>query len=429
MSQYLLEHLEEDIIKCMKCGNCQAVCPIYKETKMEGDVARGKIQLAAAVLQGKIGYSASLEKRLLTCLTCKACTETCPCGVDCTKIIVAARQALVAQKGLPKIKRFIFELLKRPTLFDVSMRTGAVFSPIAINSKGKLKFPIGLNRKKVYPNLATTPLKNRLPEWNMASEEAKRKAKKQMKVALFTGCSMNYIYPNVGKSIVEILNANGIDVVIPKDQHCCGAPVYIHGDRVSASQLAKSNVTVMGKYDVDAVITGCGTCGGQWQKYFPEMLQGQPEEETANQISKKTYDIAQFLTDVIEIDPSMLGEVNRTVTYHDPCHLKRGMKVYAEPRKLLRSIPGLKFVEMKNADRCCGGAGSFSLTHFDISMKVQKQKSDAIAETGADTIVTGCGSCMMQFADGNDQIQVEMPIMHTMEVLAESYRNKQKEAK
>ncbi|OEF95573.1 (Fe-S)-binding protein [Desulfuribacillus alkaliarsenatis] len=425
MAQYLLEQLDEDIIKCMKCGNCQAACPIYKETKMEGDVARGKIQLAAAVLKGKLGYSKSLEKRLLNCLTCKACSVTCPCGVDCTKIIIAARQALVAQRGLPKVKRAIFELVKRPKLFDVSMKTGAVFSPIAIDRKGKLRFPI-LNTKKVYPNLATKPFRDRYPEANKATEKAKEAAKKTMKVALFTGCSINYIYPNVGKSLVDILNANGIDVVIPKDQHCCGAPVYIHGDRKSATELAKSNVNVMKKYDVDAIITACGTCGSQWQKYFPEMLSGDELESTAKEIGAKVYDIAYFLTDVIKYNPENLGPVNRTVTYHDPCHLKRGMGVHSEPRELLKSIPELKFVEMQNADRCCGGAGSFSLTHFDLSMDIHKTKSDAVAKSGADTIVTGCGSCMMQFADGNDQIKSELPIMHTMEILAESYRNKEK---
>ncbi|OEH84480.1 hypothetical protein BHU72_09750 [Desulfuribacillus stibiiarsenatis] len=425
MAQYILEHLEDDIIKCMKCGNCQAFCPIYKETKMEGDVARGKIQLAAAVLAGEIGYSPSVEKRLLNCLTCKACSANCPCGVDCTKIIVAARQALGAKKGLPKIKRAIFEVVKRPMIFDLSMRSAAIFSPLMFNKKGKLRVPVVLNPKKVYPLLSTSPVKNRLPEFNPASAEAKQRAKKPTKVALFTGCSMNYIYPNVGKSIVEILNANGVDVVIPKDQSCCGAPIYIHGDRKAAIGMAKGNIAAMNKHDdIEAIITGCGTCGSQWQKYFPEMMEDQPEAEKSKEYSKKVYDIAYFLTDILQIDTSLLGEVNRTVTYHDPCHLKRGMNVYKEPRQLLKSIPGLKFVEMKNADRCCGGAGSFSLTHFDLSMDIHKHKTEALKASGADTVVTGCGSCMMQFADGHDQAKIEVPIMHTMEVLAESYRNK-----
>lgn len=427
MTDKILEAIEEDIVNCMKCGNCQAFCPIYKETSMEGDVARGKIQLAAAVLRGEVGYSKSVEKRLSNCLMCQACSSICPCKVDCTKIIAAARNALVKKRGLPVIKRAIFELIKRPKMFGMSMRSGAVFSPIMFNSKGKARVPFGMDPKKVFPSLATTPFRNQFPEVNMASD--KSKSKKQMKVLVFTGCSMNHIFPNAGKSLVEVLNANGVDVVIPKNQACCGAPVYMHGDRESAIKIAEMNVENFSKYDnddIDYIITACGTCGEHWQHEFPKFLEGHALEDKAKALGKKIIDISAYLVNVVKIDPEQMGPVNRTVTYHDPCHLRRGMGVHTEPRELLKSIPGIKYVELKGADTCCGGAGSFSLTHFDISMDIHKRKTSAVMETGADTIVAGCGSCLMQFADGNEQSNNEFKLMHTIEVLGEAYRNKQK---
>ena len=158
------------------------------------------------------------------------------------------------------------------------------------------------------------------------------------------------------------------------------------------------------------------------------MLKDDPAyAERAVKVAEKVIDISDYIVKVIGIDESKLGTLNMKVTYHDPCHLNRGMGVKDSPRAILKKIPGLKFVEMKNADRCCGSAGSFSLTHYDLSMDIHKNKSGAIKETGADAVVTGCGACIMQLADGMNRFDMNLPMYHTIQILAKSYEAKDKE--
>lgn len=154
-SMTVLKQAEAEIAKCMKCGNCMAVCPIYKETKSEAGVARGKIQLAAALLKGKLPFTQGVEQRMLTCLTCKACTANCPCGVKADEIILATRAALAAKLGLPFIKTAAFSALKRPLLFDWGLKLGSRLQNIFLRDIGQgiksSRFPHGLDTKRVLP--------------------------------------------------------------------------------------------------------------------------------------------------------------------------------------------------------------------------------------------------------------------------------------
>ncbi|MDW7674366.1 MAG: (Fe-S)-binding protein [Bacillota bacterium] len=416
----ILKRYEDEIIKCMKCGNCQAVCPVYKETSLEGGVARGKIQLAAALLNGSLEYTKSVQEKFQTCLTCMACNAACPCGVKPDQIILAARAALAEEVGLPFIKKSIFNVVSSPGLFDFGMKVGSKFQGLALKKQKdnafSPRFPVGLDMKRVFPSLAPKAFKDSVPEVTKVENP-------KFKVAFFTGCVTNYIYTSVGHAAVNVLAKNGVEVVVPKAQHCCGAPVLIHGDRKTAGDMAKSLVETFSKLDIDAVITPCGTCGESFQHNFVELLAADPQYgPIAKELAKKTYDISEFLIDKVKIDGRDLKPVNMKVTYHDPCHLVRGMNVSKQPREILNMIPGLEFVEMKNAARCCGGAGSFTLTHYDMSMSIHQTKINDINSTGASTLVTGCGSCRMQFEDGLYQAQMGVPVLHTIEILNMAYK-------
>jgi glycolate oxidase iron-sulfur subunit len=420
-AQELLKHYEEEIIKCMKCGNCQAVCPIYKETNREGGVARGKIQLASALLKGELEYTKSLQEKFQVCLTCKACNANCPCGVKPDEIILAVRAALAEKVGLPPAKKAIFNLMAKPGLLDFGLKMGSKLQGLALKKQREKvyspRFPVGLDMKRTFPPLAEQPFRDTVPE-----ETRLRDGK--MKVAFFTGCGTNYIYTAVGQATINVLAKNRIEVVVPKNQHCCGAPVLIHGDRETAIEMARSLVELFGKLAVDAIITPCGTCGGSFQHNFVELLAGEPSYgPMAKNLSQKVYDISEFLIDKVEIDPDQLKPVKMKVTYHDPCHLVRGMNVSSQPRQLLKLVPGLELMEMKNPARCCGGAGSFTLTHYDLSMAIHQKKSDDIRRTGAEAVVTGCGSCRMQLEDGLYQEKMNLPVYHTIEILNMAYSN------
>lgn len=417
-----LKNIENEIIKCMNCGNCQAVCPIYKETLEETGVARGKIQLARALLEGKLEYTDKMAELLSLCLTCRACGANCPCGVQPEKIILATRAAMARKKGLPTLKRRIFDVLKRPKLFKFGMAAGSKFQGLGMKKvRGKNlaspRFPIGLDMRRVIPRLADTPLIKELPRVNKVDNP-------RCRVAFFTGCVNNYIYTDVGKSVVNVLLANDIEVVIPEHQHCCGIPTLMHGDLDTAKEIAKYNLNQLSKENVDYIVTACGTCGSALSHHYLDILGNVSGYiNVAKKIGPKVYDISEFLVDVIDYKKPQ-GEVKERVTYHDPCHLVRGDRVVAkQPRKILKSIPGLEFIEMSKPDRCCGSAGSFSLTHYEMSSSIRNKKTDDIISVNPTILVTSCGACKMQLEDGLHQAGKDIPVVHVAQLLEKSYNN------
>lgn len=419
------EEIKKEISKCMMCGNCQEVCPIYLEERKEGTVARGKIKLVEALLKGKLDYTDGLEEKLNLCLLCKACVAKCPCGVQVDKIIMGTRAQLVENKGLHPLKKIIFNTVKRPSLFNLGLKTGSLFQGLVFKKHKTLngahpRFPFGLDMRRIIPPLASTPLRNQLPEVIKVANPVKR-------VAFFTGCTLNYIYVDAGKALVDVLKKNDVEVIIPKEQHCCSMPILAHGDAKTAEEMARSHVDIFSKLDVDYIVMGCGSGEMTFTQHYPELLEDDSEYyEKAKKIAEKVIDIAEFIVKVIGLDETKLGPVNMKVTYHDPCHLNRGMQVKESPRAILKAIPELEFIEMKNSDRCCGSAGSFSVTHYDLSMDIHKHKTDNIKATGADAVVTGCPACMMQLTDGMNRFDMDLPVYHTVQILAKSYAAKEK---
>ena len=425
----VLARAREQIQQCMKCGNCQAVCPLYLETRHEGAVARGKIRMAVDVLEGRLQPTAELEERFGLCLTCKACEKNCPCGVKCVEIILAARAALAATAGLPAAKKLAFAGLRARRLFDGGLRLGAKMQGLALKRvpapderrpSRSARFPIiGLDMRRVIPELAAVPLRDQYEEFNPAYGKAERT------VAFFTGCVNNYVYTDAGRAIVEVLRANGCNVVLPMEQHCCGAPVYTSGDLPLAVEMAEHNLAVFAeadrKYGLDHVVFACGTCVVSFAEQYPHGLPlGAEAKARAEALAAKSTDVHPLLVEIGALEKPM-GRVERKVTYHDSCHLARSVHVTAEPRQVLKAIPGVEFVEMKDADRCCGGAGSFSLTHYDLSRAITAKKAASIRATGADTATTGCPGCRMTIEDGLAQARMDQPTVHPAMLLYEAY--------
>jgi glycolate oxidase iron-sulfur subunit len=328
---------------------------------------------------------------------------------------------LAKERGLPTIKKLIFKGVSSPGLFKTGMSIGAATQGLFFKKSEdgmSPRVPVsGLALRRVMPQLAGKSFLKSVPENHPVSGAKK-------KVAFFSGCTTNFMYPDVGHALLEVMKRNNIEVVVPKAQHCCGTPVLMHGDVDTAVQMAKSHVDIFSKYDLDAIITVCGTCGEAFKKYYPDLLKDVAGySEKAKLLSEKTYDFAQFLVDVVGLDKSKLGPVNASVTYHVPCHIGRGMKASQQQLEIIKSIPGVKYNAMKEPERCCGGAGSFSLTHYDLSYKVLKKKLADIDSTNADYLVTGCGSCRMQLGDGVAQENMPQKLIHTVELLAKSYQN------
>lgn len=418
-----LQAVQADINNCMKCGNCLAVCPIYKETRKEVGAARGKIKLLETLLEGRIGMTDGLAERLLLCTTCGACTQICPCGVRFDKIIRGARAEAVRKKGLPPIKKCVFTVLKHRKLFDFGLKVGSRFQGLAfkkVSSKGgRIRFSVGIDQNKIIPPLAKKPLKDQLPE-------VVKVDKPKMRVAFFVGCMNNYIYTDMGKALVEVLQANDVEVIIPKEQHCCGTPVYVNGDVETAKAMAKANLDAFEKTGADAIVSDCGTCTGSWKHYYKELLESDETgyKEKAEKWATKTYEISDFLVNVIDFKKDDLGTVKKKVTYHDPCHVGRSLGITKEPRTILKSIPGVELVEMKNSGSCCGMAGSFSLVFPELSEKISDKKVEDIAETKVDMVATSCPACTMQLSSGVENAGLGNDVVHVVQLLAEAYRGR-----
>jgi len=410
----------EDILKqCNRCGACQSVCPVYEELGMESGLARGKIRLVKALLQGEIDWTPGIAQRMDLCLQCKRCTANCPGGTEGDTVIRWCRAEAQKRFGVPLIYRLIARfMLPRRGIFNSALGMGKfgqkVFFRQGPNGQGMLpRVPLGLDKRRVLAPLASQTLKQRLAEVNPVESPIK-------KVIYFSGCMANYIYPEVGEALVRVLNHNGVEAIIPKLQHCCGMPVYSSGDFDTARIMARENINTLGDIEADAVVVSCGSCGLALKEHYPELFaDDRTMRQKAQQVADKVQDISQFVT---SLDfTSGMEKVEGKVTYHDPCHLLNGMKVSHQPRKILQTIPGLKFVETERG-RCCGSGGSFSLKHYDLSTKITDHCVKGLVATGADMVATGCLACRMQLEDAAARKGINLKICHTVELLDQSYR-------
>jgi len=427
-----LANIRQELDRCMKCGNCMAVCPIYATEKVEASVTRAKVAVAEAVLDGDLAMDdPRVYDMLFNCLVCKSCAANCPTQVNFGRIMLSLRAALVRKNGLPWLKKMIFATLKHPRLFDAGMKAGAALNRIGFRGVKDQKAiaprspfawvggGFGFDSKRLFPDLTATPLRARVPEV-IPAQNAKLKA------AFFTGDSLNYFYPDAGADVIEVLTQNNVEVHIPKNQCCCGIPVLVHGDIETARTLARNNIDAFEKCGADYVITACGSCGGAWQNDFKEILEHDPVYgPKAAYWSQRALDISTFLVKIVGYRKPQ-GRLEAVVTYHDSCHLKKATNVFQEPRDILHNIPGVAFKEMSRPDACCGSGGSFVLTHFDTASSIGKRKVDDISETGAEIVSTGCPACMMQLLDNLHRFGKGQKTCHYISLLAESYRTEKR---
>ncbi len=416
-----LDGVADALSRCMKCGNCMAVCPVYLTEKREASYARGKLAIAEAVLRGDLRLDEeSVQEKLFNCLVCTSCMQSCPCGVDVSGIVIALRAALAREKGLHAVKRMIFRTLRNQPLFNRLMKTGASLQGLGLrripgDAGYELRFNVGLLAKRIFPGLAATPFREQAPE-RISFHKPRATA------AFFTGCTFNYIFPGVAWDVVQVLVENDVEIVIPAGQQCCGIALLAHGDVEGARDLARKNLDIMDACGADHIVTACGSCGESWQHGFPNLLADDPVYgPMADFWKSRTFDISTFLTEVVPFRKPE-GRIAATVTYHDSCHLKKVMKVFAEPRTILQSIPGVMLKEMARPDACCGSGGSYTITHPETSAGISSRKIEDLLRTGADEVVTGCPGCMMQISEGLSRAKQTMAAGHYISLLARSYR-------
>ncbi len=451
-----LELRRELAAKCRACGTCRSVCPIFAEMGVEGAVARGKVALIRAVLDGELDLTNLFDERIQLCLNCKACITNCPNDVRVDDLILAARSSFVEAGRLPALKRIVFRyLLKRGRLLPPFGRFASFMQRFVLRGLPgdsvyrKLLPIVGMNRDRIFPQFSPRSLIHSMPEVvsaqvvppaavseaGAATDDHERIARDARRVGFFVGCATNLIYPETGRAIIAFLARSGVDVVTPGNQGCCGAPAFNAGDYVTGRELARKNIEVFRLAEVNAVVTGCASCGLSFKREYEETL------GIEGGFGIPVFDFTEFLAlrgsagrdaptahdtsaaggataDERFATRADTGSGRLRVTYHEPCHLSRGQGITEEPRTMIRTLPWVEFVEMQDSDRCCGGGGSFNLTHYDLAAAIGERKAEAIRTTGADVVVTECPACVIQLKDMVARCSLDVEVLSIADLLA-----------
>lgn len=415
-----LKKVEKYIDQCMKCGFCTFFCPVYQEERVETSVARGKNYLAKLALRGEQQFTDELGKIIGKCLLCKRCVANCPAKAQIDRVVVGARAQMVKNKGLGFIKNLVFrKVMANRKAFGNYVRLARAFQWLLPKTEGKIRhlpdFLKALGQGRNIPEIAKVFLRDIVKEVNKPQDGKEPK----MRVGFFMGCATDFVYPELGLKVIDFLTKRGIEVIVPKGQSCCGAAIYFSGDFETGRMLADENVKAF--KDVDYIVTACGTCSStlkDYQKYLPDNEEQQKRYEA---FEKKVKDSTEFVIDVMKIPPEefkLKKEFEgKVATWHDPCHLVRYQDIKDQPRAILKGLKGLKYVEMPNADLCCGMGGSFSVYHYDITKKIAGKKMDGIKATGADIVVTACPGCMINLIDNVLQNKMPQKVYHLLELV------------
>jgi len=405
--------------QCVKCGNCMAQCPVYLETLEEPLVARGKLGLIEAIGEEESEFTKRFNTILSQCLLCGTCSENCPNGVRADEIIREARSLLVKEKGLSLPKKAIFKyLLDSKHLMPLLLKGGASFQHLLLKkipeeSGLRLRFPVPvLDQRRFIPPLAADPFLDLRSGWVRAEKET-------MRVGLFVGCVSNYLFPRISQSALDLFLRHGVSVYIPESQRCCGLPAFGSGDEETPLSLARKNIEAFAEEGLEKIVAPCASCASMLKLDYPLLFdESDSFRAQALAFSSKVTDASQFLAPILgqlSADNGS-GKVMR-ITYHDPCHLRRKLGIFQEPRNLLKALPGVEYVEMSEANRCCGQGGSFNIANYDLSLKILGRKIQAIEETGADIVATACSGCLLQLMDGLHQQGLKKEVRHLVEMV------------
>ena len=410
---------EEQYLNCIRCGLCLAVCPTYREFLSETASPRGRVALARKGLEGNLDLSPNLFEQMYACFDCLACNEICPVGIRPADLAVEMRALQEQRQPRPWKKMLFDQVVGRPDRLELSTWPLRLYQATGLR---RLVYALGLRRlfpsklknlEAQLPRLPQRPLRQTLPE------VVKANGKEARRVGFFLGCAQSLLFASESTASVRVLARNGCTVITPKETVCCGMPARGFGKMAQVLEQARHNVALFEKAEVEYIITDCATCGSTLKDYG-HFLANEPKwSERAAAFSAKVRDISEFLLSIPLEKPQ--GRIDAKVTYHDPCHLRHGQGVWKQPRELLKMIDGVEFIELPEADVCCGSAGSQLITHPETSLKVLKRKTDNLAGTQAEYIASGCPGCQMQLTLGVRRAGLDVKVIHPIELLDRAY--------
>lgn len=413
-----LNPVYKDYARCVHCGLCLNACPTYRLWNLEADSPRGRIHQMIQVELNQQSITDSFADHIDKCLDCRACETACPSGVEYGKLVEHARARLdrdYPRSWLATITRnFVFRhLLPDPHRIIDFARVLRIYQRSGLQAIargiGVLKL-LGLaERERFLPRIDDTFFYHRYG-WTFPAAGPRR-----ARVAFFAGCIANVTFSQLNEATIRILTANGCEVVIPREQSCCGALAAHAGIRDAARDLARKNFSAFLRDEYDAIITNAAGCGSTLKEYDHLFSPHEEEHSLARALAAKTRDVTEFLA-ALGLTAKMKPLPLR-VTYQDSCHLLHGQKIHEAPRKLLRAIPDLDFVELPYSEICCGSAGIYNITQTETALELLAEKTQHAQSTRAQAIVTANPGCLLQLRAGVAIHRTKQEVLHVVELL------------
>ena len=412
--------------KCIRCGLCLNSCPTYRELGVEMDSPRGRIYQMVQVERGRLPLSESFVRHIDLCLDCRSCETACPSGVQYGRLVEAARGQIEKHYRRPFLSSlarnlFLRGLLPHPGRIKLAGHLLGLYQ-----RSGLERLVLGSGLLKLFPGRLAeiarlAPRIERPFFFDQLGTVHPAMGERRYRVALFAGCIANVSFARLNEATIRVLQRNGCEVVVPAEQGCCGA-LHVHaGMRDLARELAARNIRTFLDGGFDAIISNAAGCGSVLKEY-PELFEEERRElhEPAQRFSRSLKDVTEFLA-AIDLNREF-AVMNVRVTYQDPCHLGHAQRVRSAPRKLLAAVPGLSFVELKEAEICCGSAGTYNVAHNELAERLLAAKMQRIDETGADVILTANPGCLLQLRAGAARAEKPRRVLHVIELLDEAYR-------
>ena len=415
-----IEQHYDEVSRCNRCGFCQAACPIFRATGHEAGVARGRLALLRALAEKRIEWNDELQEPLFACLLCGACTANCFPGVATADLITDARGEYLDRVGRSKLHKLLFEkLLPNPGQLRLAARVASLGKKAGLltitRALGLLRifgrdFP---EASEIVDQIPTTAFRRRVRPGVVEGSGT-------LRIGYFVGCGTDVMCPEAAEATLRILRKLGRTVEV-LDNCCCGLPPLSYGERPASERLIEKNLRLLNlrmvvEHKFDVIVTDCSSCASFLKKYPTMFPESDPRHEKAAKFAAAVRDLPEL---VASTDGLSFPEPAEKIiaTYHDPCHAVRGQGLVGEPRQLLRSIPGLEFRELPEADWCCGGAGSYALSHYDLSRKVLDRKMDNLERTGAELLVTSCPACIIHLSYGVRKRGLPVRVCHISELM------------
>tara|TARA_B100000315_G_scaffold120298_1_gene110190 strand:- start:1151 stop:2446 length:1296 start_codon:yes stop_codon:yes gene_type:complete len=407
--------------ECIHCGFCLSDCPTYIANGKEMDSPRGRLHLMGSALNGDIELTDSFLEHINLCLVCRACETACPSGVQFGHLMEKTRSAVYSENKLSLSTRVFLKWIISSHFFLSILSFGLwCYQKLGgqwLTTQTPLKYVISSKIRQIQQSLAKVPLKR---FGKRKTQHFKADGEKRGTSALFTGCVMDHWFAGVHKATVRILQWNGWDVIVPKEQFCCGALHSHAGDSEMARSLAEKNIQQFNDLDVDVILVNSAGCGTQLKNYS----RISSDYGNAETFVSKIRDVTEFLASHDLKQPEK--PLNLNIVYDEPCHLIHGQGISDEPKQLIESIPGITLLPLPEADKCCGSAGSYSLTQMEMSLEILERKMDFIEASGADTVITANPGCQMQLQWGIKKRNLPMKVYHIMELLDRAYSTDEK---